>query len=166
MGTFLRLQTYGRVGIWLVEPYEKVGKFVILIWKRPKKDLQMPFIAAKKSTVGFEVYPYLKESKKVFVLFYPLLHPHHLTLINFAEFAERQEMWHSSVHSFRKESMCVYYVPKEMWSEETTIWQLRNLTFLNRRQTFFLLKCPSQPFFNFLDLPLLLFEYCKGMTTS
>lgn len=113
MGTFLRLQTYGRVGIWLVEPYEKVGKFVILIWKRPKKDLQMPFIAVKKSTVGFEVYPYLKESKKVFVLFYPLLHPHHLTLINFAEFAERQEMWHSVYIHFEKKACAFIMCPRK-----------------------------------------------------
>ena len=58
---FLWLQVYQRVGILLVEVYERVAKSVIWVCKRARKEKQMNFIALKESS--FVINPSLKVLK-------------------------------------------------------------------------------------------------------
>ena len=50
-----------RVGISLIEVYERVGKFVVTVGKKDRKGYQMHFMAVKKlrKCSGFVIYPYI-----------------------------------------------------------------------------------------------------------
>ena len=63
-GTFFSLQVYEMVGISLVEVYEWVGKYVILVGKKAQKGQQVHFKAVKKlrKRSGFVIYSYFKDS--------------------------------------------------------------------------------------------------------
>ena len=54
-----------RVGSYLLEVYERVGKSVISVCKKAQKGLQMHFMAVKKSRKrsGFVIYSCLKYSE-------------------------------------------------------------------------------------------------------
>ena len=62
---FQAMKGFERVGISLVEVYERAGRSVISGSKKAQKVSQMYFMALKKSRIhsGFVVYSYFKDSK-------------------------------------------------------------------------------------------------------
>ena len=63
-GTFFSLQVNEMVGIWLVEVYEWVGKYITLVGKKAQKGQQVHFKEVKKlrKRSGFVIYLYFKDN--------------------------------------------------------------------------------------------------------